>query len=121
MALLRTLMLARTSNVKHLFWTQFKIYGMARGIVELAVRRAVSCVLVHMFYQFSIGKNLPHQIGFRLKLAAMSRRRGTLRRASSRHGKSQRGCSAQTLVDYEPPISLQVCVLVETWENRVLS
>ena len=94
MDLLQTLILARTLNDRHLFWTQFKIYGMARGIVGLAVRQAVSCVLVHVFYRFSVGKNLPHRIGFRLKLAAMSRRRGTPRRANSGHGKSQRGCSA---------------------------
>ena len=106
-------MLAGTSNDRRLVWTHFEIYSMARGIVGLAVRRAVSCVLVPVFYRFSVGKNLPHRIGFRLKLAAMSRQRGTPSRASSRCRKAQRGCSAQTLVDYEPHISPRVCVLVE--------
>ena len=121
MALLRTLMLAGTLNDRRLVWTHFEIYGMARGIVGLVVHRVVSCVLVPVFYRFSVGKNLPHRIGFRLKLAAMSQQRGTSRRANSGCNKAERGCSAQTPTDYEPHISSRVRVLVEARENWVLN
>ena len=83
MALLRTLMLARTSNDTRLVQNDVEIYGLARSTAGLAVRRKVRCVSVSLRYRFIVRKNVPLRIGFRLKLAAMSRQRGTPRHASS--------------------------------------
>ena len=114
-------MLTGTSNDRRLVLKDIVIYGSTRSIAGLAVRLEVLCVSVSAFYWFSAKKNTPHQVGFRLKLVAMSRQRGTPRRASSGRGKAQRGCSSQTLADHEPDISPRVRVLVEAWETRVLN
>ena len=110
-----------TTNDRRLVLKDIVIYGSTRSIAGLAVRREVLCVSVFTFYQFFAEKKAPHQVGFRLKLVAMSRQRGTPRRASSGRGKAQHGCSSQTLVDHEPDISPSVRVLVEAWETQVLN
>ena len=72
MALLRTLMLAGTSNDRHLVQNDVEIYGLDRSTAGLAMRRKVLYVSVSVRYRFIAGKNVPLRIGFRLKLAAMS-------------------------------------------------
>ena len=94
---------------------------MASSIVGFVVRWEVCRVFVAVRSRVSAGKNAPLRIGFRLRLAAMSRQRGTPRRASSGRGKPQRGCSTPIPVDYEPHIFVRVHVLVEAWENKVLN
>ena len=72
MALLRTLMLVGTSNDRHLVPNNVEIYVLARSTIGLAMHREVLCVYVLVRYRFIAGKNVPHRIGFKLKLAAMS-------------------------------------------------
>ena len=67
------------------------------------------------------GVFIPLHISLWLNLAAMSRQRGTPRRANSERAKYQRGSSVPIPADYEPHISARVHVLVEAWENKVLN
>ena len=64
---------------------------------------------------------IPQHIGIRLNLGAMSRQRGTPRRANSGRAKSHGSSSVPIPEDYEPHISGRVRVLVEAWENKVLN
>ena len=73
MALHRKLMLTGTSNDRRLVLKDIVIYGSTRSIAGLAARREVLCVSVSVLYQFFVEKKVPHQVGFRLKLASMSR------------------------------------------------
>ena len=121
MALQRWLMFIGTWNDSRLIQHHVDFYVMVSSSVGFAVWHEVCRVFVSVRSRFSAGKNAPLRIGFRLRLATMSRQRGTPRRASSGRAKPQRDCSAPVPVDYEPHISLQVRVLVEAWENKVLN
>ena len=67
------------------------------------------------------GVFIPLHISLRLNLVAMSRQRGTPKRANSGRAKSQRGSSVPIPTDYELHILARVRVLVEAWENKVLN
>ena len=64
MVLLRTLMLAGTSNDKHLIQNDVETHALARSTVGFAMWREVRSVFVSVRNRFSAGKIVPMRIGF---------------------------------------------------------
>ena len=108
-------------NDRRLIQHQVMFYVMAGCSVWFAVRWEVCRVSVAVRSRVCAGKIAPLRIGFRLRLAAMSRQRGTPTHSSLGRAKPQRGCTAPVPADYESHISPRVHVLVEAWENKVLN
>ena len=121
MARLRGLMVTGTWIDRRLIQLQLEFYVTEDNSVWLVVEWEVYRVAIAMHSRACTSNFAPLCIGFRLNSEAMSRQRGTPRRASSGRAKTQRGCSAPVPTDYEPHISTRVQVLVEAWENKVLN
>ena len=82
MAWLRGVMLVGTWNDRCLIQHHVEFYVMVSSSVGFAVMWEVCRLFVSVHSRFSDGKIAPLRIGFRLRLAAMSRQRGTPRCSS---------------------------------------